>query len=266
MLLFAAQVFFHLAIALEALNFIIPTHKIKRSPIQFSRMRSLKAMDLSLLPQVIQNLEQHENSVRLKKLLVYVCQQVWENDLTVIDNASWQDYIQELISKNSTIESLKRNVYGMAKTTTKPKQYLSIADILIRQLKQLYFIKDEVTQAYFVNFQPALIHEETPELFKTNRLLDSFQLKLNIITAINPLKAKILLFSALNEQFNFSSQDWINLRAQQLDDLLQNLFELYPTFTELKNRLEDTANTMRNLDESMQVARVISQYFKPYYA
>ncbi|WP_268748873.1 hypothetical protein [Aliterella atlantica] len=39
-LLIAAQLFFHLAIAFVAPNFIIPTQIIKRSPIQFSRKRS----------------------------------------------------------------------------------------------------------------------------------------------------------------------------------------------------------------------------------
>lgn len=67
-------------------------------------------MDLSLLPQLIQDLEHHENSLRLKKLLFYVCKKHWQNDLTIIDNAGWQDYIQELINKNPTVASLKADI------------------------------------------------------------------------------------------------------------------------------------------------------------
>lgn len=228
-------------------------------------MRSPKAMDSSLLAQVIQEIEQHENSLRLQKLLFYVCQKVWQNDLTVINNAGWQDYIQELINKYPTVAGLKRNVYSMAKTTNKPKQYSLIADTLISYLEKLYFVEG-VTQAYLSNFQSALLLEETANLPKLHQTYDLFQLKLNIITSINPLKAKILLFSALNEQFNFSERDWVELKAQQLDDLLQNLFDLCPTFSELKDKLEDTASIMQDLDGIIQVARVISQYFKPYYA
>lgn len=222
-------------------------------------------MDLSLLPQVIQELEQDENALRLKKLLFYTCKQVWQNDLTVVDNASWQDYIQELIKQNSTLASLKRNIYGMAKTTNKPKQYLLIADTLISYIEKLYSI-EEVTQAYFINFQPDLLSKEAVNLSKVNKDYNLFELRLSVISSINPLKAKILLFSALNEQFNFSDRDWINLRTQHLDELLQTLFELCPTFSDLKNKLEITASIMPKLDGSMQVAKAIIQSFKPYYA
>lgn len=257
MLLFAAQLFFHLAIAFVAPNFIIPTHNFKRSPIQFSRKRSASVMDLSLLPQIIQELEQHENSLRLKKLLLYVCKRVWQNDLTVIEQANWQDYIQELINKNPTVERLKRNVYGMAKTTNKPKQYILIADTLISYIEKIYFI-DEVTQANIINSQAGSS--------KLNKAYDPWQLKLVITASVNPLKAKIFIFYSLYEQFDFSERDWVNLRAQQLDDLLQNLFDLYPTFSELKKKLEDTANIMEDLGGNLQIAQTISQAFRPYYA
>lgn len=217
-------------------------------------------MDVSLLAQIIQDLEQHENSLRLKKLLFYVCKRVWQNDLTVIEQASWQDYIQELINKNPTVERLKRNVHGMAKTTNKPKQYILIADTLINYIERLYSI-DEVTQANIINSQAG--SSNSCNLIKA---YDPWQLKLVITAALNPLKAKIFIFHTLYEQFDFSERDWVNLRAQQLDDLLQNLFDLYPTFSELKKKLEDTANIMEDLGGNLQIAQTISQAFRPYYA
>lgn len=221
-------------------------------------------MDASLLHQVIRDLEHHEDSLRLKKLLFYVCKQVWQNDLTVIDKASWQDYIQELIDKNPTLERLKRNVYGMAKTTNKPKQYILIADTLVNHIEKLYSL-EEITKAYINNFQNVLLAEEKSTQPKLNQAYDPWQIKLAITTSINPLKAKIFVFSVLNEQFNFSERDWINLKAQQLDDLLQSLFDRYPTFSELKKKLEDTANILQDIGGNLQIAKTISQAFRPYY-
>ncbi|MBW4662854.1 MAG: hypothetical protein KME01_01410 [Chroococcus sp. CMT-3BRIN-NPC107] len=221
--------------------------------------------NLYLLPQVIQNLEQHKDSLRLKKLSFYICHQVWENDRTKIDNADWQSLLQELVSKKPNFISLNKYIYGMAKTTNKPKQYLLLADILIAQLEKIYFIEEDVTVACLANFQEDLTSQEMPNQPEVVKPYDLYKIRAEIIGNINPLRAKILLFSAIYEQFNFSSQDWAMLKTQQFDELIQNLVDSYPTFTDLVSKLEITAGIMREIDENLKVARVISQALKPFY-
>lgn len=216
-------------------------------------------MELSLLPQIIQDLKQHEDSLRLKKLLFYLCQQVWENEQTKIDNADWQSLIVELVNKKSTFASLKKYIHGMAKTTNKPKRYLLVADILIIYLEKIYFVEEDVTAACLAKFQEIPSQKETPKPY------DPYKIRAEIIANINPLRAKILLFSALYEQFNFSNQDWVSLKSQQLDELIQNLVDICPTFTELVSKLEATAGALQEVDENRKVARVISQSLKPFY-
>lgn len=213
----------------------------------------------SLLPQIIQDLKQHEDSLRLKKLLFYLCQQVWENEQTKIDNADWQSLIIELVNKKPTFASLKKYIHGMAKTTNKPKRYLLVADVLIIYLEKMYFVEEDVTAACLAKFQ------EIPSQKETSKPYDSYQIRAEIIANINPLRAKILLFSVLYEQFNFSNQDWVNLKSQQLDELIQNLVDICPTFTELVSKLEATAGILQEVEENRQVARVISQSLKPFY-
>ncbi len=222
--------------------------------------------NLSLLPQVIQNLEQHENSLRLKKLLFYICNQVWENDQTKIDKADWQSLLQELIGKKSTFVSLNKYIYGMAKTTNKPKQYSLLADILVKQLEKIYFLEEDVTVACLAKFQDDVVTpQEISHQTETIKPYDPYKIRAEIVGNINPLRAKILLFSALYDRFNFSSQDWATLKTQQLDELLQNLVDSYPTFPELVSKLEITASIMQEIDENLKVARVISQSLKPSY-
>ncbi|WP_009631437.1 hypothetical protein [Synechocystis sp. PCC 7509] len=221
--------------------------------------------NLSLLPQIIQNLEQHQNSLKLKKLLFYICNQVWENDQTKIDNADWEKLLQELINKKPIFVSLNKYIYGMAKTTTKPKQYSLLADILVEQLEKIYFIEEDKTQACLSKFHEDLTPQEMSNQSEVIKPYDPYKIRAEISANINPLRAKILLFSALYERFNFSSQDWASLKTQQLDELLQNLVDSYPTFTELVSKLEITASIMQEIDENLKVARVISQSLKPFY-
>ncbi len=222
-------------------------------------------MDLSLLPQVIQGLEQHENSLCLKKLLFYICHQVWENEQTILDSADWSSLIREIISKKPTFLSLKNYINGMAKTTNKPKKYLSVANILNNQLEKLYFTEEDLTQADFARFQEGQTPQEIFDRTKQPKPYDSYKIRAEIVGNINPLRAKILLFSALNEGFNFSNQDWASLKSQQLDELLQNLVDSYPTFTELVSKLEITAGILQEIEENRKAARVISHSLKPFY-
>jgi len=222
-------------------------------------------MELSLLPQIIQDLKQHEDSLRLKKLLFYLCQQVWENEQTKIDNADWQSLIVELVNKKSTFAGLKKYIHGMAKTTNKPKRYLLVADILIIYLERIYFVEEDVTAACLAKFQEETQLQAIPSQKETPKPYDSYKIRAEIIANINPLRAKILLFSALYEQFNFSNQDWVSLKSQQLDELIQNLVDICPTFTELVSKLEATAVILQEVEENRKVARVISQSLKPFY-
>jgi hypothetical protein len=221
----------------------------------------------SLLPQVIQDLKQHQDSIQLKKLTLYLCQQVWENDQIKIDNADWQSLIEELVNKKPTFIGLNKYIYGMAKTTNKPKKYLLVADILISQLEKMYLVEEniDVTVACLANFQEETLPQQISNQRATPEPYDLYKIRAEIISNINPLRAKILLFSALNEQFNFSSRDWANLKSQQLDELIQELIDNYPTFTKLVSKLEFTAGILPEVNENLKIAKVISQSLKPFY-
>lgn len=222
-------------------------------------------MDSFLLTQVIQELTEHEDSLRLKKLLIYLCQQVWENDRIKIDDADWQQLIAELINKKSSFVSLRKYIHGMAKTTNKPKKYLSVADILISELEKIYFIEEDVTQACIAKFQEEIVPQETFEREEIAKPYDPYKVRAEIVSSINPLRAKILLFSAIYERFTYSNQDWASLKSQQLDELIQELIDSCPTFPKLTDKLELTANVLQEVDENLKVAKVISQSLKPFY-
>ena len=226
--------------------------------------RCFSVMKLDLLTQVIQYLKQHEDSLRLKKLTYYLCQQVWENEQSKLDNADWQSSIEELINKKPNFASLTKYIYGMAETTTKPKKYLLVANVLINQLEKIYYVEEDETQACLTKFQAEVAPQKIEQQETTNPD-DLYKIRAEIISNINPLRAKILLFSALNEQFTFSSQDWASLKSQQLDELISGLIDSCPTFIKLVHKLELTAGILPEANENLQVAKVISQSLKPFY-
>ena len=85
-----------------------------------------------------------------------------------------------------------------------------------------------------------------------------FNLRLNLMKYTNPLRAKILIFSALYRPFK-GDQDWSAIKDYELDDLLLSLFCKYRNFQQLESQLYQTANYLQEPEEYNQAAGAIIQ-------
>lgn len=94
--------------------------------------------------------------------------------------------------------------------------------------------------------------------------LDSFELRLEIMRYTNPLRAKIVIFSALYQPFNFNSEDWSMLRTHTLNALLEKLCKTYVSFEKLEQKLLETTQLLRDPEESLQSAAVILRVIQGY--
>ncbi|MHC5728372.1 MAG: hypothetical protein ACYTXY_30520, partial [Nostoc sp.] len=80
-----------------------------------------------------------------------------------------------------------------------------------------------------------------------------------------PLRAKIVLFSALYKKFAFNEEDWLKLKAEKLDDLLLRLFDTCPTIRELESKLNSAVISLGKPDENIQAASAIIQSMRGLY-
>ena len=90
-------------------------------------------------------------------------------------------------------------------------------------------------------------------------------MRLEIIKYTNPLRAKILLFSILEHKFDFSTQDWLKIKARELDSLVLDIFKIYETLKELEFKLDNTAKSLYEPDEHIQAASAIVKAMAPFY-
>ena len=86
-----------------------------------------------------------------------------------------------------------------------------------------------------------------------------------LLRKTNPLRSKILIFSTIYHQFDFSDHDWMALRTQELDALLRNLFDACPTLDELDSRLHRTARDLEGTEENLQAADLLVRCFTRFY-
>ncbi len=93
-----------------------------------------------------------------------------------------------------------------------------------------------------------------------------FALRLEIMRYTNPLRAKILLLSTIRSPFTFTPHDWRLLKAQTLNNLLEETFQYCPNFADLEGKLTIIASCLDNHHANTQAAGAILQAMKPYYS
>ena len=246
----------------------------------------------SLLKKVAKDLEQHENSLRIKKVIVCACMKIWENDKNKLDIFRFEDLIKELKSKNPSLESLKVALYNVVKTLNKPQEYALIAKIIYSALMPLYpeaqkpgsvtsgrigsptsgksasSNSERNTVGSSLNNLEQKQQSKPKSGFDSNQIkasVDSFALRLEIMNYTNPLRAKIVLFSTLYHPFEFTNQDWINIKGYELDDLLIKVLSVWSNFPDFEYQIMNASMNMQQADENTKAANAIVRCLKPLY-
>ena len=246
-------------------------------------------MALSSLNEVAKYLEQHENSQQIKKLIFFACKNEWENNQDTLNRFKLPELIQELSSLNPTIDCLTSSLSIAVGNLSKPKQYSIIADIIIKEIQKLYLTPDQETELIFK--QPHQEQEtglilnqpsqnipkfyssekksstppaKTPSSSKKSQY-NQFDLRQNLMRFSNPLRIKIILFSALYNKFTFNEQDWLRLKSEELDSLLRKLFNSCATIGELESKINNTVISLGTPDKNTQASGVIIRVMRGLY-
>ncbi len=93
---------------------------------------------LNKIDEVVENLENYPNSLRIKKLIVLACTTIWITDAVQLSNISLKDLIRNLRDLHPTLANLQKALYELANKLNKPTEYLLVAKIINREMGRLY--------------------------------------------------------------------------------------------------------------------------------
>jgi hypothetical protein len=93
---------------------------------------------LNLLDEVVDELEQSDNVMRIKRLILFTCHDHWVNDVKDLQNVDLKELIQELLAVIPNLNNLKLALRSHVKKLSKPGAYLLAADMIIDTIGQLY--------------------------------------------------------------------------------------------------------------------------------
>ena len=230
---------------------------------------------LSILDEVVRELEQDVNLSRIKKIIFFACKECWENDPAQLAGADIRSLIEELCTKYRRLEDIEEVLNTIVAKVNKKTEYALVTDQIVCQLSRLYeyqdFTKLETNISNFGGYEaPAFDDHFSSELpageANERDAGNLFDVRQKILQQTNPLRAKILIFSTLYHQFTFSDRDWLLLKTQELDNLLRQLFNVCGSLAELESQLYKTSENLDNTDECDQAASVIIKAMNPCYA
>jgi hypothetical protein len=267
---------------------------------------------INLLDEVIDELEQNDNVVRIKRLILFTCHDFWVSDVKELQDVDLRDLIQELLSVIPNLDNLKLLLNSHVKKLSRPGAYLLAADVIIDTVGQLYthhssdtpegititeaiedtdlliheversgqigviappdvevnFDRPQGNGSLQIGTQPFLPDQDSeitsprqdippPIPTKLDYIVKPFKLRYEISSNISPLRAKVLIFSALHYKFNPRDRDWAQINSHDLDDLILELFQTCDTFEVLEAKLYETAKQLDDRQENDQAASLI---------
>ena len=270
--------------------------------------------NLLLISEVAQELGQHGNAARIKKLIFATWKNRWENDLSTIDRFPLTNILQELVNSNPTPDELRFAFFNIVNTLNKKEEYTVIAEIILAKMDSLYPCQEPKTEMVYRVVTPSqslpiypnpvpaalpvatpatdlsspldtitninvttdnvttdnspeidAIPNSNPSLNLSSSNYDPFAVRLAVMKYSNPLRAKILLLCVLEEQSSFNQGSWLKLRSRNLDELLIDVFQKFPSLEQLESQLHTTAKGLQEPDENAQAAEAIVKAMKPFY-
>jgi len=106
----------------------------------------------------------------------------------------------------------------------------------------------------------------SPDVKPAADLNDLFSIRSRLMQQTNPLRAKIVMFSALYHPFDFQSDsDWVGVKTHDLGELLQRLYQTCSDIDMLETRLYGAAQQLEEIDSSLHAAEAIVQCLRSSY-
>lgn len=264
-----------------------PASDLTSPPAKTQEITMLAPSTLNhIIPKIVQSFEQEENYQRIHKVLFALYARRWENSQQILSNYPLSYLIQEIYRKYSHLEEISINLLKIVKGLNKQGTYSQVAQIVIKELANLYQEETNVEQLQSLveasrstikqakANQTGFLEKTTAATRKHNFNYDPCEVRRQVMKMANPLRAKMLLYYLLNpEQNNEPTIDHFVLKTYELDQMLLQAVQKFKTLTKLQKRLEATvlelpSNThqiLKNVDENFSVAKAIIISLKPLY-
>ena len=209
----------------------------------------------SPLEQALQTLGDHVDHLRIKKLIFGTCQNLWENDPTVLDQFSLQHLIESLVLNNPSVEQCRASLYRIVATLNHKEVYSDVAEVILQSVIPLYVQRAAIAAAPNPEEFQKVAEESTEETKdRYQQVADELEHDSQII------RIKKVLYCLCHKVWETDIQ-----KIEQADTaiLVKQLYQLTPTPNDLKWRLR---HLLHHLNRKAKYTKIVNTIFKAFHS
>ncbi|MBT9315284.1 adenylate/guanylate cyclase domain-containing protein [Leptothoe spongobia] len=217
----------------------------------------------SPLDQALQALSDHADHLRIKKLIFGTCQNLWENDTTVLDQFSLEHLIDSLMQRNPSVDQCRASLYRIVATLNHKEVYSDVAEVILQSLTPLYIERaaNLLPEAHPAS-HPGNSEEVAEEVAGESKdryqhVADDLEHDAQII------RIKKVLYCLCHKVWETDIQ-----KIEQADTaiLVKQLYQLTPTPNDLKYRLRHLLHHLNRKAKYTKIVNIIFKAFHPLYS
>ena len=205
------------------------------------------------LEQALQTLSQHPNHLRIKKLLFGTCQNLWENDATVLDQFSLRGLIEGLVTRNPSLEQCRASLYRIVATLNRKETYSEVAEAILAAVTPIYG-SPSAAQLLTPSSSPSGAADIKDRYQQVAQILDQ---------DAQSIRIKKVLYCLCHKVWEKDQQ-----KVDQADTeiLVEQLYQLAPSPRDLKYRLRYLLQHLNRKAQYTKVVDTIFRAFSPLYS
>jgi hypothetical protein len=214
--------------------------------------------------QVVRYLDSHEEKLRIKKLIFYICKKYWENDPNTLDGVAMEDLVKELVQLKTSKEQLTFSVYKLVKSLNRPEVYAGVATVIIEQISKLY---SDIAAAYDTQLSP-LEPAVNPRFTAVNNAVNNGEDN-SLRQVVNSLgnhleteRMQKLMFAACKNRWE---NDLSVINNYGLKNIILELRQNNPNFLSLRETLNQVAENINKKALYLSLAEIILTQLEPLY-
>lgn len=213
--------------------------------------------------QTVQRLEQHPESIRIKKLIFSICKQYWENDLTFINRFPLSDLLPDLMELKPTLGELVASLNAVVKSLNRSQIYVPIAQLIIQEIAILYSDNQNNLSQLVSTLGAPDQNADPPPLRTILEPIDQIdQVVATLYHHSEEFRIKKLLFSLYKHRWE---NDLKPLTSQEFRSLILNIQQNYATPQALSLALSKIVETINKPVLYRSLANTIIAAFAPLY-
>lgn len=201
------------------------------------------------LTAAVRQLEADPSHWRIKKLVFGTCQNVWENDPTVLARFDLKELLQTLAQRYSGLDALQTAFNGIIARLNRQGEYLAVASRILAVMQPIYAQQDP---------------GQPPEDTAVTAGESGYQrVAARLDAALQRARIKKLLYAV-------TTDTWENnvaaLDSHSLDFLVATAHQMAPTLQAFQYHLERIVRRLNRQDRYAPLAQTLVEAFQPLYA